>query len=237
MKTLTLKLTGPLQSYGNEADFLLRTTGGYPSKSAIIGLIAAALGYQRTDTRIVALNDLKFAVRVDQPGSIMTEFQTVEVQETYSQKKAKRKVTHRDNLQDALFMVALGSSDDELLNRIKFALHHPKFQLFLGRRANVIAGYLEVNEYPNEDPVTVLMNLDWQAAAWYQKQQRWQHADDKKFTVTLAADADLLPHQSGQDFLVKDHVRSFSQMDRRHAYRAVVEKSIELDTVAQQKEN
>ena len=41
MKTLTIKLTGPLQSYGNEATFSRRTSYHYPSKSAVIGLIAA----------------------------------------------------------------------------------------------------------------------------------------------------------------------------------------------------
>lgn len=42
MKTLTIKLTAPLQAYGNEASFERRTSWPGPSKSAIIGMIAAA---------------------------------------------------------------------------------------------------------------------------------------------------------------------------------------------------
>ena len=58
MKTISIRLTSPLQSYGNEAQFARRTTGDYPSKSAIVGMLAAALGYQRDDPAINALNDL-----------------------------------------------------------------------------------------------------------------------------------------------------------------------------------
>lgn len=105
MKTISIRLTSPLQSYGNEAQFARRTTGDYPSKSAIVGMLAAALGYQRDDPAINALNDLLFAVRVDQPGQVMTEFQTAEW------KPGTRKLTYRDLLQDAVFVVAIGSED------------------------------------------------------------------------------------------------------------------------------
>ncbi|WP_143441692.1 CRISPR-associated protein Cas5, partial [Lactobacillus helveticus] len=47
MKTATIRLTAPLQSYGNQASFNQRTSDNYPSKSAVIGIIAAALGYRR----------------------------------------------------------------------------------------------------------------------------------------------------------------------------------------------
>ena len=61
MKTLTIKLTAPLQSYGNEATFERRTTNDYPTKSAVIGMVAAALGYRRADARIASLNELQLA--------------------------------------------------------------------------------------------------------------------------------------------------------------------------------
>lgn len=96
MKTLTIKLTGPLQSYGNEATFSRRTSYHYPSKSAVIGLIAAALGYRRGDLRIKRLNELKMAVRIDQPGRTLTDFQTIE----YNQKNGKRSLSYRDYLQE-----------------------------------------------------------------------------------------------------------------------------------------
>lgn len=78
MKTLTIKLSAPLQAYGNEASFERRTSWQAPSKSAVIGMIAAALGLRRDSEQISELNSLAFAVRIDQPGKIMTDFHTVE---------------------------------------------------------------------------------------------------------------------------------------------------------------
>ena len=140
MKTLTIKLTAPLQSYGNEASFARRTSNDYPTKSAVIGMVAAALGYRRTDARIQSLNDLSFAVRIDQVGRNLTDFQTVEW------KQGTRKITYRDYIQDAVFVVAIGSESDSLIDEIKFALKHPKFQLSLGRRSNAPAGVLDVHD-------------------------------------------------------------------------------------------
>lgn len=216
MKTITIRLSSPLQSYGDEAHFNHRTTGDYPSKSSVIGLLAAALGYGRDDQRIQQLRHLQFAVRVDQSGTIMTEFQTVEW------KKNTRKLTYRGLLQDAVFTVALGSEDNALMDQLVWALHHPHFQLYFGRRANVPAGVLQIELFEQRDPVTVLEQLPWQAASWYQK----KHRHIASVTVDLIADAGLLS-KCLVDY-VKDDVKSFSQRKRSFDYRAVVQKRIEL---------
>jgi len=213
MKTLTIRLTAPLQSYGNEATFSRRTSNDYPTKSAVIGMIAAALGYRRTDARILALNDLDFAVRIDQVGKMLTDYQTVEW------KKDTRKVTYRDYLQDAVFVVALGSSDEQFIDEIKVALRHPRFPLFLGRRSNAPAGVLKIQEFLDMPPVAVLRNLTWQAADWYQRRSQHQ-------TVEIIADANLIP--DGRSAMVKDRVGSFDQRHRSHSYRAVAKIRVAL---------
>jgi len=197
MKTLTIKLTAPLQSYGNEASFARRTTNDYPTKSAVIGMVAAALGYRRTDTRIQDLNTLEFAVRIDQVGRSLTDFQTVEW------KQGTRKITYRDYIQDAIFVVALSSADESLIDEISFALKHPKFQLFLGRRANVPAGPLQLQIFTEETPVAVLQHLTWQAAPWYQHKQHPK-------TLVIVADAELIA-----DFLflkAKCHLKRVTEL-------------------------
>lgn len=69
MKTILLKLTGPMQSWGTSSRFETRMSDYYPSKSGVIGIIAASLGYNRDeDEKIQKLNDLDFAIRVDQEG-------------------------------------------------------------------------------------------------------------------------------------------------------------------------
>ena len=75
MKTILLKFSGPLQSWGTNSHFETRHTDLYPSKSAVIGLIAGCLGYRRTeDDRIQRLNNLVFAVRVDQKGGLLRDY-------------------------------------------------------------------------------------------------------------------------------------------------------------------
>lgn len=220
MKTLTIRLTSPLQSYGNEASFDRRTSSDYPSKSAIIGMIAAALGYRRDDQRILKLNDLSFAVRVDQWGKTLTDFQTVEW------KQGERKLTHRDYLQDAVFVVGIGYENEELIDNIYKALRQPKFQLFLGRRANAPAGLLDLKLFTNTDPIAVLEKLKWQASKWYQEKTWRQNKGEFVNHIEIIADANLLLNK--RVVMVKDRVKSFSQKNRQYNYRSVAFEEIKL---------
>lgn len=219
MKTLTIKLTSPLQSYGNEATFNRRTTNEYPSKSAVIGLIAASLGLRRSDSRINNLNHLSFAVRIDQPGRIATDFQMVEYAK--NSKKTARKLTYRDYLQDAVFIAAVGSDDDQLIDKIDYSLHHPIFQLYLGRRSNPPAGPLATDVYEKETPIEVLNSLSWQAEKWYQKS-----FDAPIFAAKIVADANLV--NSNQTDLIKDQVGSFNQKHRFYRYRLTCQQTVKL---------
>lgn len=217
MKTLTIKLSGPLQSYGNESTFLRRTSSLYPSKSAITGMVAAALGYHRDDSRISELSQLRFAVRIDQPGTFLQDYQTVEW------KPGTRKVTYRDYIQDAVFVAAIGSDDESLIDKICYALKHPQFQLYLGRRSNVPAGVLEIETFANTNPVQVLEKMPWSASTWFQR--RLQNGQD--FHAKIIADAELLPDETSQ--MVRDSAVSFDQLHREHSYRAVAKKFVWLN--------
>ena len=70
MKTILLKFAGPMQSWGTDSHFETRHTDLYPAKSAVIGLIGAALGIRRDDAAIKELEKIKFATRIDQEGSL-----------------------------------------------------------------------------------------------------------------------------------------------------------------------
>lgn len=217
MKTLTIKLTAPLQAYGNEASFERRTSWPGPSKSAIIGMIAAALGLRRDSEQIGELNSLAFAVRIDQPGKIMTDFHTVEW------KSGKRKLTYRDYYQDAVYIVAVGSEDERRIDRIQYALRHPRFQIYLGRRACPPAGVLQIKCYENMNPVEALKRLPWQAETWHQK----KHSKDKEYTANIIADANLLPDANFTQ-TQKDRVVSFSSKNRHLGFRLTAKKRIHL---------
>lgn len=210
MKTLIIKLAAPLQSYGNEATFNRRTSYRYPSKSAVLGMIAAALGYRRNNTKnITALNQLQMAVRIDQPGETLTDFQIIE----YDRKKQKRSLSYRDYLQDAVFVVAISGRDNQI-DQIDDALHHPIFQLFLGRRANVPAGPLITKLFDNHDPITVLKNYEWQASTWYQHRLK-----EANYSTEIIADSKLA--SSNVKMMTRDEIGSFDQNHRWHSYRSI----------------
>lgn len=51
MATLLLRLAAPLQSWGSDSKFETRKTGREPTKSGVVGLLAAALGCAGTTRR------------------------------------------------------------------------------------------------------------------------------------------------------------------------------------------
>ena len=73
MSTLLLRLAGPMQSWGTQSRHSLRDTGQEPSKSGVIGLVAAALGRPR-DRDISDLAGLRMGVRVDHEGRVSKDF-------------------------------------------------------------------------------------------------------------------------------------------------------------------
>lgn len=135
MATLLLRLAAPLQSWGADSKFETRKTNREPTKSGIIGLLAAALGLRRDDTAGLArLNGLHFAVRADREGSLLVDFHTANREEDRKKGKAPY-VTYRHYLQDAVFLVGLESEDTALLQELETALKHPVYPLYLGRRS------------------------------------------------------------------------------------------------------
>jgi CRISPR system Cascade subunit CasD len=204
MKTILLKFAGPLQSWGTSSHYETRETDRYPSKSAVIGMLAAALGYRRENhAGLSRLSKLDFAVRMDQPGKILRDFQ-IATSHKPNGELLRSYVTNRYYLQDAVNVVAIGSSDDELMAQIFAALKAPYFQLYLGRRALPInADYLLGMQAT--DVMESLKQLTWQAAKWYQ--------DAQKIATPLAVYADkrLVEKDIKYTQSVKDVPLSFAQ--------------------------
>lgn len=129
MATLLLRLAAPLQSWGSDSKFETRKTDREPTKSGVIGLLAAALGLRRDDMAGLArLNGLRFAVRADREGSLLVDFHTARSSSTSY-------VTYRHYLQDAVFLAGLETGDEQLLQELETALRHPVYPLYLGRRS------------------------------------------------------------------------------------------------------
>ena len=77
MPVLLMRLAAPMQSWGASSRFTRRETEMMPTKSGVIGMLAAALGIGR-DEPLTRFAGLRFGVRIDQPGTIMSDFHTAE---------------------------------------------------------------------------------------------------------------------------------------------------------------
>lgn len=141
MKLIRFVLSGPLQSWGEDARWDQRTTAAMPTKSAIIGLLGACLGYPRGDSRINELNsDLFVAVRADRPGHIMTDFHTVQGNDGIILNADGKPrgggnviITPKSYLQDARFTVFVWG-DTAKLDLCFHGMLHPKWSPYLGRK-------------------------------------------------------------------------------------------------------
>ena len=133
MPTLLLPLIGPMQAWGLDARFGVRTTALEPSKSGVIGLFCAALGRDRS-APIDDLAVLRFGVRVDREGTLMRDFHTALEVVAAGNAGTSTVVSERWYLADASFIAGF-EGDAELLNTVHQALRHPCWPVFLGRKA------------------------------------------------------------------------------------------------------
>ena len=137
MNTLLIRLIAPMQAWGVQSRYDERDSAREPSKSGVMGLLCAALGRARWDS-VADLAGLRMGVRVDREGRLQSDFQTVHDLKVISQ---------REYLADAAFLVGL-EGELTLLESLHAALQHPKWSLYLGRKA-----------FPPAEPVFLLDGL------------------------------------------------------------------------------
>jgi len=206
MSTLLLRLASPLQSWGCDDKFIRRGTTHEPTKSGVIGLLAAALGRSR-ESDLSDLTMLKFGVRSDQPGQLLRDYHTA-----CFDKKKPPYVTERYYLSDAVFLVGL-EGDDGLLQRLDEALNEPAFPLFLGRRSCPPSGRISLGV--RKSPLKQALHEEsWQASLWYQKRS----SDNPRLTLTLDA-------EKTSAYTRRDTPLSFDQSHRKYVLRHVEEKA------------
>ena len=210
MTVLLLRLAGPLQSWGVKSRFTVRATELAPTKSGIIGMLAAAVGRRRTDP-IEDLLSLRFGVRKDQPGRVIRDFHTARTLDG----KESMPLSNRYYLADAVFLAGI-EGDRALLEGLDEALRHPFFPLYLGRRS-----------CPPTHPVSLGLReaglLDalraepWLASPWFRKQQH-SHV----FDAELLLDQEVVPaEERGAARGSRDVPVSFDPRRRDYGFRQV----------------
>jgi CRISPR system Cascade subunit CasD len=136
MKTLILKTEG-LSAYGLQTFDVHRRANHFPTRSAIVGLLAAALGITRKEQQ--ALYELSekitTAVQVNQAGEKMMDYHTVQNFRSPDGKIQKgTKPTYREYWCDSEHTFAV-SAESSLISQLEFAVKAPKFTLFQGRKS------------------------------------------------------------------------------------------------------
>lgn len=207
--TLLLKLAAPLQSWGSSSRFARRTTDAQPTKSGVIGLMAAAMGRRRTDP-IEDLLGLRFGVRVDQPGELIRDFQTARSFDGAT----SMPLSDRYYRSDAVFLAAV-EGEDMLISSLDQALRHPYFPLFLGRRSCPPVGRVTLG-VQSGDLESVLRAWPWEAARWWQSRHSATEVD-----LTIMIDAEHAGDSVVAVGQVKDSPVSFDPRHRRHGLRQV----------------
>jgi len=155
MDYLVFRLYGPLASWGQAAVGGDRPTGIYPGRSAIIGLLAAALGIRRSEEeRQTWLNSsVTIAVKQLMPSSLLRDYHTTQVPSTrrnvrhltrkseLAEDKLNTILSSRDYRCDGLWVVAISLTSDSKysLEELQQALLKPKFTLYLGRKSCPLA--------------------------------------------------------------------------------------------------
>lgn len=154
MRFLLFRLYGPLVAWGEAAPGEVRPTYLHPTRSALLGLLAAALGLDRRDDaahRALA-EDLRFALAVDSAGVPVADYHTAQLRKPAARWSPKSRteqldearhrlmtvLSRRDYRCDALAEAAAWSEATAprfSLETLAEALRRPVFTLYLGRKA------------------------------------------------------------------------------------------------------
>jgi len=154
MSALAFYIDAPLQSWGASSKYQFRETNSFPTKSAIVGLIAAALGIDKyapdEATLIAPIAALRLTVvKIEKtdPATRLTDFHTIGG--GYDKKASLREkmsipqkasgapfgtvITRRSYLTDAAFAAIL-EGDPTTLDQINHALLNPVWGVWFGRK-------------------------------------------------------------------------------------------------------
>ena len=182
MPTLLLRLVGPMQSWGTTSRFDQRDTGKEPSKSGVVGLLAAALGIDRENwTDLEPLTRLTMGVRHDRPGVPARDYQTAGCAETDTIIRADGTqskdgvVSHRFYLADAAFLVGLEGDDRALLEKTYAKLKNPAWPLALGRKSYLPSEPIWIEDGVQDAPLRDVL-ARW---PWIGSQRKWEGLPDK----------------------------------------------------------
>lgn len=220
---LALRLEGPMQAYGTSSAYNYRRTDIVPSRSAVLGMICAALGYSRGSMeeqtflgqcRTLCMTVVTVPRRVYDrtlPTHRLKDYHTVQgtcnAMGTIRSKNGHilSELTYRHYLTDTSFLVFL-SGNRKLLQDAAAALKDPVWGIWLGRKCCIPTAPVYAGLYDSQSEAMI-------------------HCLPKHLqTVSLeelTCVADAQDIHEGED-TVWDVPECFASRDRRYTVRRVV---------------
>jgi CRISPR system Cascade subunit CasD len=171
-----------MQSWGTTSRFDQRDTGKEPSKSGVLGIVAAAMGIERENwLDLEPLTRLTMTVRHDRPGVPKYDYHTSGFAAYNTIINADIKpsndcvLSELFYLSNAAFLVVLISDDRGTLERAHAALRNPKWPLALGRKSYVPSTPIYVKNGIHDDvPSNVVRRWPWITTP-----RRWETAPNE----------------------------------------------------------
>src|SRR5690625_424764 len=201
---LIFHLTAALGSMGELAGHERRGSLSWPGRSALTGMLGAALGIRR-EGDFSELDRLRMAVAVFDAGSVLRDYHTIETvpraaaRGTQSRPDALRRaragrrtnttITLRDYRQAPLYGIAVLGRD---LARLAEALRRRVFTLYLGRKSCPLAAPVDPQIITAESPEAALQSL--RLPPWWQEEgaeARFMASDDRPDALRHEARLDL----------------------------------------------
>ncbi|MFD6041395.1 type I-E CRISPR-associated protein Cas5/CasD [Streptomyces koyangensis] len=230
---LVLRLAGPLQSWWATNTFNRRGTQAEPTKSGVLGMLAAARGLDRGEP-LGSLAELRLGVRTDVPGIPLRDYHSVSdyrglplPQSGVNAKGDQRptsppKYTHltsRTYLQDAVFLAAL-AGPEAVLAQVERELRAPHFPLALGRRSCPPAQPLVLGLRPG-GMEHVLATHPWQPSVAARRRAERDRRRRGGYVVAQTVSCAVTLELPDGDDLVDDVPSSFDLRNRRFTSRRV----------------
>lgn len=176
MNSFVLHMDGALAGWGTSAATSSdKDTADYPQKSHIVGILSAALGYGVGDPRIKQLSDkieMKILYDYSDKGELQPDFNPVggDPSDYYDLNGMPEKIWQRDAdgkvkkdaslvtkwyRANSRYNVKISSNDEELIEDLIYAVNHPYYPMYLGRKCcsgdiHVISSDEELSYQKNE---------------------------------------------------------------------------------------
>ena len=181
MKHLALYLCAPMQSWGASSKFGDRGTLDAPTRSGLLGLLAAACGIDKNDEArdrewLARAAELSLCVLAFRRGDRMPDYHTVGARYDKDDSWQKRMipttpdgkprgtdVTHRDYLADSVFGAVL-SGDDALVSEMAAGLADPAWGVWLGRKNCIPTEPVLAGVFDSEDGAKAALAARWRAS-------------------------------------------------------------------------